>query len=220
MKILDAHNIEGSLNDVDFDVDELIKGTEVSKERLMSILRHLCDKELLRGVLYINQDGDVYHFDEVVLNLTRVRVSLFGGFRDYAEKYMNELLVAGSDNDERVKYPHCYFLKGHNKLKFCVEVKGKAHSFFFSDDVYSRKSRFVLFLSSPEFGVEKTLESVFEAVRLKSDPDSQSQEAKWKIIENLKKDVNRTLKEHRSPLKFVWKREGELISMTPEKSGF
>lgn len=202
-RILEEHSL-GKENPTSINVPiyDLTYDSKIEERNIEPIFEHLEDKGLL--ILWALQEDESYDL-------------LCGAnFRNKAKAYLQEL----EQTDLPVKIE-----ESKTKIQFLEEkgalyivVKGKKARL--SDDVKSKKAKLVMALSDPKLGVLRTIESVFDAMRLPTDKYDEYTNKKEIIRSNLK-EVNRTLKMNKLSLKFKLKTTKGSVAMVVDerKSG-
>lgn len=201
-RILEEHSLgKENPTSVNVPIYDLTYDSKIEVRNIEPIFEHLEDKGML--ILWFLPDDESYD------------LLCSPDFRNKAKAYLLEL----EQTDLPVKLDESktkiQFIK--EKESFYIIAKGKRVRL--SDDFKSKKAQLVITLSDP-LGVPRTIESVFDAMRLPTDKYDEHTNKKQIIRSNLK-EVNRTLKENKLPLKFKLKiAKGSVAMVVDErKSG-
>ena len=92
------------------------------------------------------------------------------------------------------------------KDELFIKCADSTELFIVSDDLDSRKSRLLLFLSDQTWGIAKNIDSVFDEIKLARDQYTLDLKEKKQIIKNTMKEIQRTMRKQSIPvtLKLKW----------------
>lgn len=182
-RILEEHSLgKENPTSVNVPIYDLTYDSKIEVRNIEPIFEHLEDKGML--ILWSLPDDESYD------------LLCSPDFRNKAKAYLNELEQTNAPVKLDESKTKIQFIK--EKESFYIIAKGKRVRL--SDDFKSKKAQLVITLSDP-LGVPRTIESVFDAMRLPTDKYDEYTNKKQIIRSNLK-EVNRTLKENKLPLKF------------------
>ena len=201
-RILEEHSLgKENPTSVNVPIYDLTYDSKIEDRNIEPIFEHLEDKGML--ILWSLPDNESYD------------LLCSADFRSKAKAYLNELEQTNAPVKLDESKTKIQFIK--EKESLYVIAKGKRVRL--SDDFKSKKAQLVITLSDP-LGVPRTIESVFDAMRLPTDKYDEYTNKKQIIRSNLK-EVNRTLKENKLALKFKLKiAKGSVAMVVDErKSG-
>lgn len=202
-RILEEHSLgKENPTSVNVPIYDLTYDSKIEDRNIEPIFEHLEDKGLL--ILWALQEDESYD----LLCST--------DFRNKAKAYLKELEQTNAPVKLEESKTKIQFLEEKGALY--IVVKGKKARL--SDDVKSKKAQLAITLSNPNLGVLRTIDSVFDAMRLPTDKYDEYTNKK-EVLRNNLKEVNRTLKENRLPLKFKLKTTKGSVAMVVDerKSG-
>ena len=202
-RILEEHSLgKENPTSVNVPIYDLTYDSKIEVRNIEPIFEHLEDKGML--ILWSLPDNESYD------------LLCSADFRNKAKAYLRELEEI--DTPIKIEEPKTKIQFLEEKGSLYVLVKGKKARL--SDDIKSKKAKLVMTLSDPKLGVLRTIESVFDAMRLPTDKYDEYTNKKEVIRSNLK-EVNRTLKENKLSLKFKLKTTKGSVAMVVDerKSG-
>ncbi len=202
-RILEEHSLgKENPTSVNVPIYDLTYDSKIEVRNIEPIFEHLEDKGML--ILWSLPDDESYD------------LLCSPDFRNKAKAYLLEL----EQTDLPVKLDESktkiQFIK--EKESFYITAKGKRVRL--SDDFKSKKAQLVITLSDPELGVLRTVESIFDALILPTDQYDKYTNKKL-VLTNTLKEVNRTLKDNKFPLRFKFRKEKGSIALVVDerKSG-
>lgn len=202
-RILEEHSL-GKKNPVSVNVPiyDLTYDVKLEDRNIEPIFEHLEDKGLL--ILWALKEDESY---DLVCS---------SDFRDKAKIYLHVLEQA----DLPVKLEESKTKVQFLEEKGALYVVAKGKRLRLSDDVSSRKAKLVKILSFPQLGIPRTVDSVFEAIKLSKDQYDEYIDKK-NLITNTLKEVNRTLRDGKFPVRFKLKPTNGSVAMVldEKKSG-
>lgn len=202
-RILEEHSLgKENPTSVNVPIYDLTYDSKIEDRNIESIFEHLEDRGML--VTWFLKDDESYD------------LLCKDDFRDKAKVYLGEL--EQTDLPVKLEESNIKVQFVEDKGSLYVLVKGKRARL--SDDVNTKKAKLVSILSTPHIGISRTIDTVVEAIKLPRDRYDEYTDKK-KIITETFKDVNRTLKSERSPVRFRSKIKNGSVSMVVDerKSG-
>ncbi len=201
-RILEEHSLgKENPTSVNVPIYDLTYDSKIEDRNIEPIFEHLEDKGMI--ITWFLKDDASYD------------LLCKDDFRDKAKAYLKEL----EQTDLPVKIEESKTNIQFVKEKGALYILAKGKKARLSDDVKSKKAKLVMTLSDP-MGVPRTIDSVFDAMRLPTDKYDEYTNKK-EVIRNNLKEVNRTLKENKLPLKFKLKTVKGSVAMVVDerKSG-
>ena len=208
-KIIDGYCLSKKYNYcLEYSVAGLLKDSGMNESELGLILSRLEEKEIINNFSESGNDN--------IINEDTYTIYFPDDFINKAKLHLHELSQPESPVKLEESKTKIQFLK--EKESFYVVAKGKRIRL--SDDVNAKKAKIVEVLSTPHIGVSRTIDSVVESIKLPKDNYDEYTNKK-KIITETFKDVNRTLKSEKSPIRLRSKIKNGSVSMVVDelKSG-
>ena len=86
--------------------------------------------------------------------------------------------------------------------------------YFVSDDLASRKAKLIKTLTFPDMGLNKHITTVYKDIRLPKDKEIKNIKDMENVIKNTFKNLQRTLKKEKAPLRFALNWSKDVVAMT------